>query len=69
VAVFPRALPSSGTTLSGSANLPVVGPFTIPVSDYFTPNDFIANDMWLDGAITDATAGTAAVSWSITPAP
>ena len=39
--------------------LPVVGPFTLPVSDYFIPNDFIANDMWINGVITDATAGTA----------
>ena len=69
VAVFPRPLPSTGTTLSGSGSFPVAGPFTIPTNDYFTPNGFIANDMWLDGAITDATAGTAAVSWSITPAP
>jgi len=69
VAVLPRPLPSTGSTLSGSGNLPVVGPFTIPTNDYFTPNGFIANDMWIYGAITDATAGTASVSWSITPAP
>jgi hypothetical protein len=69
VAVFPRALPVGSTTLAGSATLPTTGPFTIPTSDYFTPNDFIANDMWVDGALTDATAAPASVSWSITPAP
>jgi hypothetical protein len=69
VLVFPRALPVTGNTLSGSGNFPVVGPFTIPTNDYYIPNDFIANDMWLDGAITDGTAGTAAVSWSFAPAP
>jgi len=69
VAVFPRALPVGVSTLSGSATLPTVGPFTIPTNDYFTPNDFIANDMWVDGALTDATAAPASVSWSITPAP
>jgi hypothetical protein len=46
-----------------------VGPFTVPTSDYFTPNDFIANDMWLDGGLTDAAAAPASVSWSFTPAP
>jgi hypothetical protein len=69
VAVFPRPLPVAASTISGSGNFPVVGPFTIPVNDYYIPNDFIANDMWVNGAITDATAGTASVSWSIAPAP
>jgi hypothetical protein len=69
VAVFPRALPVGVSTIDGSATLPTVGPFTIPTSDYFTPNDFIANDMWVDGALTDATAAPASVSWSLTPAP
>jgi hypothetical protein len=69
VAVLPRALPVGVSTISGSAILPTVGPFTIPASDYFTPNDFIANDMWLDDAITDVTAAPASVSWSFTPAP
>jgi hypothetical protein len=69
VAVFPRALPVGVSTLSGSAILPTVGPFTIPTSDYFTPNDFIANDMWIDGALTDGTAAPATVSWSLSPAP
>ncbi len=69
IAVFPLALPVGVSSLSGSATLPTVGPFTVPTSDYFTPNGFIANDMWLDGALTDATAAPASVSWSITPAP
>ena len=69
VAVFPRPLPVADSTISGSAVLPVVGPFTFPTSDYYTPNDTIANDMWIYGVITDATAGTASVSWSIAPAP
>jgi hypothetical protein len=69
VSVIPRPLPVTGNTLSGSGNFPVLGPFTIPAADYYTPNDFIANDMWLDGGLTDATAGTATVSWSFAPAP
>jgi len=69
VAVFPHPLPVADSTITGSAVLPVVGPFTIPTSDYYTPNDIIANEMWINGVITDATAGTATVSWSITPAP
>lgn len=69
VLIFPRSLPLTGTTLSGSGTFPVVGPFTIPTGDYYIPNDFIANDMWGNGVITDATAGTATVSWSFTPAP
>jgi hypothetical protein len=69
VTVFPRSLPVGSSTLSGSGSFPVNGPFTIPVADYFIPNDFIPNDMWINGVITDATAGTANVSWSITPAP
>ncbi len=68
VSILPRALPVSSSTISGSAVLPVLGP-TIPTTDYYTPNDFIANDMWINGVITDATAGTASVSWSIAPAP
>ena len=69
VAVYPHPLPVADSTITGSAVLPVVGPFTIPTSDYYTPNDIIANDMWINGVITDATAGTATVSWSISPAP
>ena len=69
VLIFPRALPVADSTLSGSAVVQVVGSFAIPTSDYYTPNDFIANDMWIYGVVTDATAGTASVSWSITPAP
>ena len=69
VSVIPRPLPVTGSTISGSGNFPVLGPFTIPSSDYFIPNNFIANDMWIDGALTDATAGTASVSWSFSPAP
>jgi hypothetical protein len=69
VAVLPRPLPVASSTISGSAVLPVLGPFTFPATDYYTPNDVIANDMWINGVITDATAGTASVSWSFTPAP
>jgi hypothetical protein len=69
VTVVPRPLPVAAGTLSGSGNFPVLGPFTIPSGDYYVPNDFIANDMWIDGALTDVTAGTASVSWSIAPAP
>jgi hypothetical protein len=69
VAIYPHPLPTTSSTISGSAVLPILGPFTIPTADYYTPNDFIANDMWINGVITDATAGTASVSWSITPAP
>jgi hypothetical protein len=69
VLIFPRSLPLTGNTLSGSGTFPVVGPFTIPTGDYYTPNDFIANDMWVNGVITDSTAGHASVSWSFTPAP
>ncbi len=69
VVIFPRALPTGTSTISGSATLPTVGPGTIPNSEYFTPNGFVANDMWLDGALTDATATPASVSWSLTPAP
>jgi hypothetical protein len=69
VLVFPHSLPLTGSTLSGSGIFPVLGPFTIPTSDYYVPNDFIANDMWINNAITDATAGHASVSWSFTPAP
>jgi hypothetical protein len=68
VAIFPRPLPISGSTLSGSETVPVVES-AIAFSDNYTPNDFIANDMWTQGAVTDATAGTASVSWSISPAP
>ena len=46
-----------------------LGPFTIPTTDYYIPNDFIANDMWINGVITDASAGNASVSWSLEPAP
>jgi hypothetical protein len=67
--LLPRPLPAANNTITGSAVLPVVGPFTTPTSDYYTPNDTIANDMWIYGVITDASAGTASVSWSITPAP
>ena len=63
VAVYPHPLPVADSTITGSAVLPVVGPFTFPTSDYYTPNDIIANDMWINGVITDATAGTATVSW------
>ena len=69
VAIFPRPLPVANSTITGSAVLQVVGSLTIPTSDYYTPNDTIANDMWTYGVVTDATAGTASVSWSITPAP
>jgi len=69
VVIFPRALPTGDSTISGSATVPTIGPFTLPTSDYFTPNDTVANDMWLDGAVSDATAAPASVSWSITPAP
>lgn len=69
IVVLPRALPVGTNTISGSALLPAIGPFTIPNYDYFAPNSFIANDMWLNGVITDATAGNASVSWSFTPAP
>ena len=69
VLVFPKALPTTVSTITGSAQLPVVGPFSFPTGDYFTPNDTIANDMWVTGTINDATAGTASVSWSISPAP
>jgi hypothetical protein len=69
VVVLPRALPLTVSTLSGSGSLPVLGSLAIPASDYYAPNDFIANDMWLNGVITDATAGNASVSWSFTPAP
>jgi hypothetical protein len=69
VAILPHPLPVASSTISGTAVLPLVGPFTIPSTDYYTPNDFIVNDMWINGAVTDATAGTANVSWSITPAP
>jgi hypothetical protein len=68
VAVFPRPLPTFGSTLSGSEQVPVVE-FAISSSDNYMPNDFIANDMWTQGAVTDATAGTASISWSISPAP
>jgi hypothetical protein len=57
----------ASSTISGSAVLPVLGPFTTPSNDYYIPNDFIANDMWINGVITDGTAGAANVSWS-TPA-
>jgi len=68
--VFPRPLPTTVGTLSGFVGaMPVVGPFSFPTSDYFTPNDSIPNDMWINGVITDATAGTAIVDWSITPVP
>jgi hypothetical protein len=69
VAVLPRSLPLTVDTLSGSGQFPLAGPFTIPTSDYYTPNDDIANDMWTQGAVTDATAGTATISWSFEPAP
>jgi hypothetical protein len=69
VAVLPRPLPVAGSTIFGSAILPILGPFTSPTTDYYTPNDFIANDMWINGVITDATAGTATVSWSFSPTP
>ena len=69
VAVFPHPLPVADSTITGSAGLPVVGPLTVPTSDYYTPNDIIANEMWINGVITDASAGTATVSWSISPAP
>ena len=69
VAILPRPLSFTSSTISGSAVLPVLGPFTSPATDYFAPNDVLANDMWINGVITDATAGTANVSWSLTPAP
>jgi hypothetical protein len=69
VSLLPHPLPLMSSTISGSAVLPVLGPFTIPAVDYYIPNDSIANDMWINGVITDATAGTASVSWSITPVP
>jgi hypothetical protein len=69
VTVVPRPLPLVDGQLSGSGQFPVTGLFTIPSGDDFMPNDTIANDMWLEGAVTDATAGTASVSWTITPAP
>jgi hypothetical protein len=69
VAILPHPLPLASSTISGSAVLPVLGPFTTPSNDYYIPNDFIANDMWINGVITDGTAGTANVSWSIAPAP
>ncbi|MGH7992258.1 MAG: hypothetical protein ACREDQ_01990 [Limisphaerales bacterium] len=67
--IFPRPLPVATNTISGSTNLQVLGPFTIPTSDYYTPNDAIPLDMWIYGVVTDPTAGTAHVTWSITPAP
>jgi hypothetical protein len=67
-AILPHPLPFASSTISGSAVLPVLELFTIP-TDYYTPNDFIANDMWINGVINNATAGTASVSWSIAPAP
>lgn len=67
VVIFPKPLPASGSTISGSGSLPAVGPLTLPSSDYYAPNGFVANDMWINGVITDATAGTADVSWTITP--
>ncbi len=68
--VFPRPLPTSVGTLSGFIGaMPVAGPFSAPTSNYFTPNDSIPNDMWINGVVTDATAGTAIVDWSITPVP
>jgi hypothetical protein len=69
VAIFPRALPTGNSSISGSATILTIGPFTVPMGDYFIPNDVVANDMWLNGAVTDATAVPASVSWSITPAP
>jgi hypothetical protein len=69
VAILPHPLPLASSTISGSAVLPLLGPFTTPSTDYYTPNDFLANDMWINGVITDGTAGTANVSWSITPVP
>ena len=69
VAILPRPLPLAVSTISGSAIVPVLGSFTIPTTDYYAPNDFLANDMWINGVITDATAGTASVSWSFTPTP
>ena len=66
--IFPRPLPVADSTLSGSAVVQVVE-LSLPTTDYYAPNDFIANDMWTYGVITDATAGTATISWSITPAP
>jgi hypothetical protein len=69
VGIFPRPLPVAFNTISGSGTLPATGPFTIPTNESYMPNDNIANDMWIYGAVTDTNAGAATVSWSLTPAP
>ena len=75
LAINPRPLPlaantiSSGTAQSPEEHIPTVGPFSIPTSDYYAPNDFIPNDMWINNVINDAAAGPTIVWWSIAPAP
>jgi hypothetical protein len=67
--MLPRALPTASNTISGSQLLPARGPLWLSGGDYYAPNDAIANDMFLVGAVTDLTAGNANVSWSFVPAP
>jgi hypothetical protein len=69
VMIFPRPLPTGANTLSGKEDVPALGPFLLPTSDYYTPNDFIANDMWINGVINPGDTDTATVIWSIAPAP
>lgn len=69
VGILPRPLPTGTNTLSGTEDIPAVGPFLLPTSDYYAPNDFIANDMWINGVINNGETDPATVIWSIAPAP
>lgn len=67
--VGPRPLPLFDSTISFSGSLPARGPAWFGGGEYYAPNDAIANNMFLDGVVTDNTAGFATVSWSLSPAP
>jgi len=65
----PRQFSQTATTITDSAEIPVRGPTWVSGGEYFEANDAIANDMFINGVVTDTTAGSASVSWSFVPAP
>ena len=69
VTVIHRALPVASSTLSSSGLLPARGPLWAGGGDLYDPGDLIGDFMFISGVVTDTTAGSASVSWSIAPAP
>lgn len=65
----PYSLPTNENSITFSGTLPARGPTWFGGGSYYEPDNDLANDMFINGVVTDTTAGNVSISWTFSPAP